>query len=238
MTYNILTDTDFFRDLESGNTASIKADYGKFIEQTVNQCKKAISKVDMNIMLAYTETELMGYTEQKGETGAYAGKASHFLKELQDMAEDIAKSGATASQIEWTGTTTDLVELIYALKETGCVNNGEMLIGKMCEAMRTAHVCTWASRSGKMTSAVPTSSTRCAESSTRKSRRTSRSLTAEDNGIHSRMRKALTESVSARAFHVFIGRIPLHVPYAWWFCRISNGGTHAPALCQRSTIRQ
>lgn len=135
MTYSILTDTDFFRDLESGNTASIKADYGKFIEQTVCQCKKAISKVDMNIMLAYTETELMGYTEQKGETGAYAGKASHFLKEMQDMAEDIAKAGALPSQIEWTGTTTDLVELIYALKETGCVNNGEMLIGKMCEAM-------------------------------------------------------------------------------------------------------
>ena len=38
MTYNILTDTDFFRDLESGNTASIKMDYGKFIEQTVIQC--------------------------------------------------------------------------------------------------------------------------------------------------------------------------------------------------------
>jgi len=35
MTYNILTDTDFFRDLESGNTASIKVDYDKFIELTV-----------------------------------------------------------------------------------------------------------------------------------------------------------------------------------------------------------
>ena len=135
MTYSILTDTDFFRDLESGNTASIKMDYGKFIEQTVIQCKKAISKVDMNIMLAYTETELMGYTEQKDETGAYASKASHFLKEMQNMADELAKAGAIPSQIEWTGTTTDLVELIYALKETGCVNNGEMLIGKMCEAM-------------------------------------------------------------------------------------------------------
>ena len=135
MTYNILTDTDFFRDLESGNTASIKVDYGMFIEQAVSQCKKAISKVDMNIMLAYTETELMGYTEQKGETGAYASKASHFLKEMKNMAEELAKAGAMPSQIEWTGTTTDLVELIYALKETGCVNNGEMLIGKMCEAM-------------------------------------------------------------------------------------------------------
>lgn len=135
MTYNILTDTDFFRDLESGNTASIKMNYSKFIEQTVSQCKKAISKVDMNIMLAYTETELMGYTEQKGETGAYASKASHFLKEMQNMADELAIAGAMPSQIEWTGTTTDLVELIYALKETGCVNNGEMLIGKMCEAM-------------------------------------------------------------------------------------------------------
>ena len=51
------------------------------------------------------------------------------------MADELTKAGAIPSQIEWTGTTTDLVELIYALKETGCVNNGEMLIGKMCEAM-------------------------------------------------------------------------------------------------------
>ena len=135
MTYNILTDTDFFRDLESGNTASIKVDYDKFIELTVVQCKKAISKVDMNIMLAYTEAELMGYTQQQNEVGNYANKASHFLKEIQGMADELAKAGVMPSQVEWTGTTTDLVELIYALKETGSINNGEMLIGKMCETL-------------------------------------------------------------------------------------------------------
>ena len=64
MTYSILTETDFFRDLESGNTASIKADYDKFISLTVEQCKKAVSKVDMTIMLAYTEAELITYKVQ------------------------------------------------------------------------------------------------------------------------------------------------------------------------------
>ena len=36
-------------------------------------------------------------------------------------------------RLEWTGKTVDLVELVYALKETGCVNNGEIAIGKMNE---------------------------------------------------------------------------------------------------------
>lgn len=136
MTYNILTDTDFFRDLESGNTASIKVDYGKFIEQTVSQCKKAISKVDMNIMLAYTEAELMPYKERKDETGVFAAKASMFLDEMGKMADELLKSGVSQTpMIEWTGQTTELVELIYALKESASVNNGEMPIGKMCDTL-------------------------------------------------------------------------------------------------------
>lgn len=135
MTYSILTETDFFRDLESGNTASIKADYDKFISLTVEQCKKAVSKVDMTIMLAYTEAELITYKVQNKETDAYAAKASHFLKEIQTMADELIKTGTSKPVIEWTGQTTDLVELIYALKETGSVNNGEMLIGKMCDAI-------------------------------------------------------------------------------------------------------
>ena len=33
MNYSILTDTEFFRDLESGSNASIRADYDKFINR-------------------------------------------------------------------------------------------------------------------------------------------------------------------------------------------------------------
>ena len=139
MTYSILTDTDFFRDLESGNNASIRADYDKFIEQAVCECRKAVSKADMNIMLAYTEAELTMFQEQKNETGAYAAKASMLLKELQGMADELMKDsackGLVLPQVEWTGQTTELVELAYALKESESVNNGELPIGKMCDAI-------------------------------------------------------------------------------------------------------
>ena len=127
MTYSILTDTDFFRDLESGNNASIRADYDKFIELAVSQCRKAVSKADMNIMLTYTEAELTVFQEQKNEIGAYAAKALMLLKELQEMADELmkesAEKGPVLPQVEWTGQTTE------------SVNNGELPIGKMCDAI-------------------------------------------------------------------------------------------------------
>ena len=137
MTYSILTETDFFRDMETGNTANIKMDYEKFIDMTVTQCKKAVSKIEINIMLAYTEAELMMYKEQNGALGAYANKAILLLKEIQGMADEFVKDTPQQLQIEWTGQTTELVELIYALKESGSVNNGEIPIGKMCDMLFT-----------------------------------------------------------------------------------------------------
>ena len=59
MTYNILTDTDFFRDLESSNAENIRTDYDSFIGLVVEQCENAVSKVELSIMLTYTEVELM-----------------------------------------------------------------------------------------------------------------------------------------------------------------------------------
>ncbi|MBP5425348.1 MAG: RteC domain-containing protein [Prevotella sp.] len=139
MTYSILTDTDFFRDLESGNTADIRTDYDKFIELAVCECKKAVSKADMNIMLAYTEADLTMFQERKDETGVYAAKATMLLKELQEMTDELMKdslnNGPALPQVKWTGQTTELLELAYALKESECVNNGELPIGKMCDAI-------------------------------------------------------------------------------------------------------
>lgn len=141
MTYSILTDTDFFRDLESGSTETIRADYDAFVGLLVEQCKQTVSKIEMNIMLTYSEAELMIYKEQKGEIGAYAAKGLLFLKEMRVMADELMKAStnreAQLPQVEWTGQTTELVELVYALKESGSVNNGEIPIGKMCDTLFT-----------------------------------------------------------------------------------------------------
>lgn len=74
MTYNILTDTDFFRDLESGNAENIRTDYDSFIGLVVEQCENAVSKVELSIMLTYTEVELIPYLGLQ----KYADKASEY----------------------------------------------------------------------------------------------------------------------------------------------------------------
>ena len=123
MTYNILTDTDFFRDLESGNAESIRTDYDSFIGLVVEQCENAVSKVELSIMLTYTEVELMPYLGQQ----KYADKASEFLKQMQQMADELVKAkGNTDSGLKWTGKVIDLVELVYAFNEVGCINDGEI----------------------------------------------------------------------------------------------------------------
>ena len=123
MTYNILTDTDFFRDLESGNAENIRTDYDSFIGLVVEQCENAVSKVELSIMFTYTEVELMPYLGQQ----KYADKASEFLKQMQQMADELVKAkGNTDSGLKWTGKVIDLVELVYAFNEVGCINDGEI----------------------------------------------------------------------------------------------------------------
>ena len=123
MTYNILTDTDFFRDLESGSTENIRTDYDSFIGQVIEQCENAVSKVGLSIMLTYTEVELLPYVGHQ----TYADKASKFLKEMQQMTDElISAKGNTDSGLKWTGKVIDLVELVYAFNEVGCINDGEM----------------------------------------------------------------------------------------------------------------
>lgn len=123
MTYSILTDTDFFRDLESGSTESIRIDYDTFISLVVEQCQDAVSKVELNIMLTYTEAELLPYLGKH----EYADKASMFLKEMQRMADELVKTKVSVdSGLKWTGKVIDLVELVCAFSEVGCINDGEM----------------------------------------------------------------------------------------------------------------
>ena len=123
MTYSILTDTDFFHDLESGNDATIRSDYDEFIGMVVEQCKNAVSKVELSIMLTYTEAELLPYLGHQ----EYADKASMFLKKMQSMAEELVKRKSEVdSGLKWTGKVIDLVELVCAFSEVGCINDGEM----------------------------------------------------------------------------------------------------------------
>lgn len=140
MKHNILTETAFYRALESKEEIeNIRDMYDEFISCVIKVCK-AGDTASAYIALSYTEVELNA-CKVSPQVKTYVDKALSFIKEMRNMLETTVGKGITANpaipelpQIEWTGQTVDLVELMYALKETGSINNGEMPISQMSEA--------------------------------------------------------------------------------------------------------
>ena len=139
MTYNILTETDFFRAVADGEEGKVKDCYDDFIASVIRLCRTC-DAASAYIAITFAEIELRAYKGFNPVVSLFCDKAMAFMKEMHDMLEPMAaKDMETAEKnevlprLEWTGKTVDLVELVYALKETGCVNNGEMAIGKMNE---------------------------------------------------------------------------------------------------------
>ncbi len=139
MKHNILTETAFYRALESKETENIREMYDEFISCVIKICK-AGDTASAYIALSYTEVELNA-CKVSPQAKTYVDKAMTFIKEMCRMLEKSAMDGMSLHteeelpRLEWTGQTVDLVELVYALKETGSVNNGEMAIGKMNEVI-------------------------------------------------------------------------------------------------------
>ena len=141
MTYNILTETEFFKAIAAGEEERVKQCYDDFIASVIRLCRTS-DAASAYIALTFAEIELGAYNGGKSVAGESQGKAMAFMRQMHDVLEPMAAknmldagSEQAAPMLEWTGKTVDLVELVYALKETGCVNNGEMPIGKMSETV-------------------------------------------------------------------------------------------------------
>ena len=134
MKHDILTETTFFRALENGSINEITTGYDGFIATVISVCRDS-DQTSAYIALSYAEIEIkaLGSEDKAGKT--YAGKALAFIAEMRNMLEtNIVKPSLPDTPVlEWTGQTIDLVELLYALKETGSINNGEMPICKMSD---------------------------------------------------------------------------------------------------------
>ena len=137
MTYSILTDTDFFRAVQNGNTDGIDASYGEFIGKVIEVCSRTNDRTIAFATLLYTEIELkrMGNNE-------VVAKALEFITEMQKMVErtTVVSSVRTSSSetgtaddepLSWTEGSTSLVELAYGLMELGCFNNGKVTVEKI-----------------------------------------------------------------------------------------------------------
>ena len=144
MNYFLLSETDFFRRINEAEDCNMEKAYTAFATQVIELC---IGSPDTNrtiIALAYIEIELQHHPvrnlpAEKKEIANYVSKALSFVRKMQKFiaAPQVPPlipiqtstdntNDNTASPLQWTGNTIDLVELIYGINEMGCINNGNM----------------------------------------------------------------------------------------------------------------
>lgn len=136
MDFLILTETEFFRLVNSDSDCrKLNAAYREFINKVFTFCCSAPSDLRQLVgTLVYTEIELSSLHEKLTPHGDYrachARKAVSFirrmLKHLQTQVPPLStpKSDVQSAPFRWTGSLVELVEIIYALNEIGCINDG------------------------------------------------------------------------------------------------------------------
>lgn len=138
MDFLILTNNDFFRLVNDGAdarmiTASV---YNEFIKEVCAVCCAPPSeRHHLVFTLAYIETELGSLHETHLIESPHANhirKALSFvrrmLKYVQTQVPPLSttqKSDIQTPPFRWTGSLVELVEIIYALDEIGCINDGQ-----------------------------------------------------------------------------------------------------------------
>lgn len=150
MDYFILTDTEFFRQItDKKNNSNLTSTYCDFIKTAFNLCTGSISRYELLFAMTYTETELQSLCEtcrlsmdknkESDSCFLYIRKAlsfiRHILKHVQTQPPPQSpfnnNHGLTLTSYKWTGSTVELVELIYGIVEIRSINNGETPIAEL-----------------------------------------------------------------------------------------------------------
>ena len=118
MEHLILTRTEFFRQINNdGDRTGMDAAYNDFIMAVISLCTEISPSCHPFLTLSYTETELQ------------------YHKALQDMGTDhgmyVRKALAFVRKMLWTGSTVDLIELLYGLDTLKYINGGETGMGEL-----------------------------------------------------------------------------------------------------------
>lgn len=150
MDYFILTDTEFFRQITiDKDECKLTSTYCDFIKTVFDLCIGSASRYELLFAMTYTETELQSLCEtcrlnmdknkESDSCFLYIRKAlsfiRHMLKHMQiqvpplSTSENINQPSVTPYQ--WTGSTVELVELIYGLIEMRSIHNGETPITEL-----------------------------------------------------------------------------------------------------------
>lgn len=154
MEYLILTETEFFALINGSNeTADLSAAYGCFVKAVVELVHDNDTD-GAKIALAYAENELQYHDSlyiagMKSHTDRFVRKALSFVRKMQkhictsrppvpppsipSKEEEKKETPANIPSMRWTGSTAELVELIYGLDEMKLVNEGEPGIKELLE---------------------------------------------------------------------------------------------------------
>lgn len=146
MEHLILTETEFFRLIHTpGNQSGLKTAYEEFIAKVISLCVHPASMCSHPLhALCYAETELQYHAasqvkSHEDELSLHVHKAlsfirkmlEHIVKGLNPIQPPPIHSPSRPSPIRWTGSLSDLTELLYGLDTLKCINNGEAGINEL-----------------------------------------------------------------------------------------------------------
>lgn len=137
MEYIVLTETDFFRRLnEADNLNDLCSSYRDFTDRVIQLCMGGMNLYHAVLALIHVETELQFHrkfygVETDSVSGLYIRKALTFVRRTQKILVpqtpplSAISLDNSPSPFRWTGSLVELIEVIYALDEMGCINDGQ-----------------------------------------------------------------------------------------------------------------
>lgn len=140
MNHTILTNTEFFQRITGNECQGLSSAYNSFVAKVIEHCHTGSDMKHIAVALMYAEIELQFHqVSDDGEMSVYIRKALAFVKKMQRHLSAVAtqvpplnpSNQKPESAYRWTGSLVELVEIIYALDEMRCINDGENAINEL-----------------------------------------------------------------------------------------------------------
>ena len=151
MNHLILAETQFFALINGKDNGSTETAYGGFVQEVINLCYGGNDAKHIIVALAFAEIELQHHPQnlsasEENVVTVYIRKALSFIRKMQKMVSASAitsvppltstsETKATVPALQWTGNAVELVELIYALYATGCINGGKASLKELAPVL-------------------------------------------------------------------------------------------------------
>lgn len=140
MNHTILTNTEFFQRITGNECQGLSSAYNSFVAKVIEHCHTGTNMKHIAVALMYAEIELQFHqVSDDSEMSVYIRKALAFVKKMQRHLSAVAtqvpplnpSNHKPESAYRWTGSLVELVEIIYALDEMRCINDGENAINEL-----------------------------------------------------------------------------------------------------------